>query len=116
MFFFCRLVGYSTALSAQYYGSGKREYAPVTAFQSMLVVAVSYPLILALVPFAKYLFTVMGVSESQIGYQCDYIDVLALGALPGLLRHAFGCYFSGIGRTKVVMLATLIAMAVKWAA
>lgn len=112
MFFFVGLVGYSTALSAQYYGSGKREYAPVTAFQSMLVVAASFPVILALVPFAKYLFSVMGVPASQIGYQCDYIDVLAFGVLPGMMRHALGCYFSGIGRTKIVMFATLAAMAV----
>jgi MATE family multidrug resistance protein len=112
MFFFVGLVGYSTALSAQYYGSGKREFAPVAAFQSMLVVAASYPVILALVPFVKYLFTVMGVPESQIGYQCDYVDVLALGVFPALMRHALSCYFSGIGRTKVVMFATLTAMVV----
>ncbi|HOP31422.1 MAG TPA: MATE family efflux transporter [Spirochaetota bacterium] len=112
MFFFVGLVGYSTALSAQYYGSGKKENAPVTAFQAMIIVAASYPLILSLVPFAKYLFTVMSIPESQIGYQCEYIDILALGALPALTRHALGCYFSGIGRTKVVMFATITAMVV----
>ena len=112
MFFFVGLVGYSTALTAQYYGSGKKELATVTAFQASIVVAVSYPIIMGLVPCAKYLFTVMEVPATQINYQNVYIDILAIGALPGMLRHAMGCYFSGIGRTRVVMFATIVAMSV----
>jgi len=112
MFFFMGLVGYLTALAAQYYGSGRKDFAPVAAFQALLVVAVSYPVILGLVPFAKYLFTVMDVPATQISYQNIYIEILAIGALPGMLRYAMGCYFSGIGRTRVVMLATVAAMVV----
>ncbi|HOP65094.1 MAG TPA: MATE family efflux transporter [Spirochaetota bacterium] len=112
MFFFIGLVGYTTALSAQYYGSGKREFAPVAAFQAFLVVVAAYPVILMLVTPAKYLFDVIGIPESQMVYQYNYIDILVVGALPAMLRHAMGCYFSGIGRTGVVMLATMAAMAV----
>jgi len=112
MFFFIGLTGYSTALAAQYYGSGRKQMAPVTAFQAMLVVLASYPVILSMLPVAKWLFGVMNVPASQVVYQNEYITVLAAGSVAALLRHALGCYFSGIGRTPVVMLATLAAMTV----
>jgi len=112
MFFFIGLVGYTTALSAQYYGSGRKEFAPVTAFQAFLVVVFAYPIILALAGPAESLFAFIGIPESQIAYQYAYIDILVLGALPAMMRHSLGCYFSGIGRTGIVMLATIAAMLV----
>jgi MATE family multidrug resistance protein len=43
-------------------------------------------------------------------YQTEYLNVLAAGCVLGMLRSVLGCYFSGIGRTGIVMVATIAAM------
>jgi MATE family multidrug resistance protein len=56
------------------------------------------------------LFPRLGLPASQIPEQLRYFDLLMLGAGFGLLRSAFSGFFSGLGRTRVVMLASLVSM------
>jgi len=110
VFFFTGLIGYSTALSAQYYGSGQKRLSPVTAFQAVLISFAAYPLILAAVPFAEKFFLFVKTPENQIGYQLKYFAIVCFGTLPTMIRQSLGCYFSGIGRTRIVMTATITAL------
>lgn len=110
MFFFAGLVGYSTALVAQFFGSGDKQKATKAAFQAILISLAAWPVILLLAPFAGDIFVMMGIPAQQLDYQVAYLNVLAFGSLFLLMRHTLGCYFTGIGRTKVVMMATLAAM------
>ncbi len=110
MFFFIGLTGYSTALVAQYYGAGKKEATTKVAFQAMIITIAAWPVILFLVQWAKSAFIYMGVPDNQIHLQTEYLTVLAWGSLFMMMRHTLSCYFTGIGRTKVVMVATVVAM------
>ena len=110
VFFFSGLIGYSTAISAQYYGSGRKNLSPVTAFQAMIISIAAYPVILAIVPFAEKFFYHIGIPADQIGYQSRYFEILCYGTLPAMIRQVLGCYFTGIGRTRVVMMATITAL------
>ncbi len=110
-FFFMGIIGYSTALCARYYGAGQRNRSSLAAFQAFLLVLVSWPLIMAMEPAAERIFFWTGLSDGQIEYQCRYLKVLAAGSVFGMLRYSLGCFFSGIGRTRVVMTATAAAMA-----
>lgn len=112
MFFFIGLTGYSTALVAQYYGSGRKMMAPVAAFQAILISLAAYPVILLLRPLVSALFPLMNIPEGQIGYQVTYFNIVIYGVVISLLRNSLSCYFSGLGRTRVVMVASLIAMGV----
>lgn len=112
MFFFIGVTGYSTALVAQYFGAGEKANSSRAAFQAILVSLAAYPIILMLKPLAFGYFHFMNIPESQIGYQIDYVHILAWGSVFGMLRHTLGCYFSGIGKTQIVMQATLAAMVV----
>ena len=112
MFFFVGLTGYSTALVAQYFGAGEKSKATVAAFQAILVTLLAWPIVLLLKPLAIEFFHFMKIPQSQIGYQIEYLNILAWGGLFGMLRYTLGCYFSGIGKTKIVMVATLTAMVV----
>lgn len=112
VFFFTGLIGYSTALTAQYYGSGRRELSPVTASQAVIISAAAYPLILALVPAGKRFFLLMGIPSDQMEFQNSYFEIISYGTFPAMIRYALGCYFTGIGRTRIVMTATLSALAV----
>ena len=112
MFFFVGLIGYSTALVAQYFGANERQNSAKASFQAMLVALAAWPVILAFTPFAESFYRMMGIPAAQIGFQVEYVNILAWGSLFGLLRYALGCYFTGIGKTKIVMKATLLAMVV----
>src|SRR5512143_214105 len=54
----------------------------------------------------------MNLPPEQMPYQIIYFNVVIYGAIAGILRNTLSCYFSGIGRTKIVMVATVIAMIV----
>jgi MATE family multidrug resistance protein len=112
VFFFIGLTGYTTALVAQYYGSGQKKMGAVAAFQAIIIALVAYPLVLLCRPLAYGYFDVMKVPAEQLKYQVIYFNVVIYGAVVGIMRNSLSCYFSGIGRTKIVMVATVIAMIV----
>jgi MATE family multidrug resistance protein len=112
IFFFIGLTGYTTALVAQYYGSGQKDMAAIAAFQAVIVSFVAYPIILIFKPLALIYFDFMHVPTGQLGYQKIYFNIVIYGAIIGILRNSISCYFSGIGRTKIVMIATILAMIV----
>lgn len=110
VFFFTGLIGYSTALTAQYYGSGNKNLSAITASQAMIISLFAYPVILMLVPVAESLFYFLGIPVKQISHQIKYFEIICYGTLPSMLRQTMGCYFTGIGRTRVVMTATFTAL------
>ncbi len=112
MFFFVGLTGYSTALVAQYFGAGQKFNSTKAAFQAILVTIFAWPVILLLKPLTIYYFEWVHIPVSQMGYQVEYLNVLAWGAIFSMLRYTLGCYFTGIGKTKIVMIATITAMLV----
>lgn len=112
MFFFVGLTGYSTALVAQYFGAGEKHNSTRAAFQAILVTLFAWPVVLAAKPLLIDFFYLMKLPESQIPFQISYLNILVWGGLFGMLRYTLGCYFTGIGKTKIVMTATLVAMLV----
>ncbi len=111
-FFFIGLAGYSTALVAQYYGAGKFEKSPQAAFQALLIALIAWPVIMLVQPLVSSLFLMVDLPVNQVGLQRRYLEILSFGSIFGLLRHVLGCYFTGIGKTRVVMTSTLMAMTV----
>lgn len=113
MMSFCMgLVGYTTALAAQYLGAREKSQCSKVLTQAMIIVIAAYPLLIALRPLAHELFSLFGISSAQLALQKDYFDILMFGVALSLGRHALSSYFSGIGRTQVVMAASLLAMVV----
>lgn len=109
-FFFIGLIGYTTALTAQYMGAGEKHNSSRTTFQGILITLFAWPLIILTKPYLTSLFGWLNTPESQIAYQIEYVSILAWGVIFTLLRHTLSCYFVGIGRTKIVMQATIAAM------
>lgn len=112
MTFFIGLTGYSTALVAQYYGSGQKQNCAVVVTQAAVIAVVAYPIILLLAPLAKASFSASGISQEQLVPQTLYFNILVYAAIIGLLRNVLACFFSGIGRTRIVMIASVVAMVV----
>ncbi|WP_225071373.1 MATE family efflux transporter [Desulfuromonas sp. CSMB_57] len=112
MTFFIGLTGYATALSAQYLGAGRKENCALVLTQAGLLALLATPLILAARPLGHGLFRIMDLSPEQLVQQRLYFDILLYGAILVLLRTCLSSFFSGIGRTRVVMFSAMTAMVV----
>ena len=112
VFFFIGLTGYSTALAAHYFGAGQKRNSSATAFQAFLIALVAVPVVMLWLAPANFISVKLGIPEAQRALQSQYMFILAAGTIFGLVRHVMSCYFSGIGKPKIVMIATLTALTV----
>ena len=112
MFFFIGLIGYSTAMVAQYLGAGRKGMCSVVAFQAIVISILAVPFIMMLKPVGIFFINNGHIPIEQSGFQIVYYSILINGVILSLVRNALSCYFSGIGRTNVVMIATLVALVV----
>ncbi len=110
--FFFGLIGYVTALVAQYLGAQQKSQCSKVLTQAFIVIIFVYPFLLLLRPLAFALFGTLGVSPEQLILQKEYFYFLMFGAAFSLGRHALSSFFSGIGHTRHVMMAALLAMTV----
>ncbi|MEI8079811.1 MAG: MATE family efflux transporter [bacterium] len=110
--FFIGLIGYATALVAHQYGAGQKAGCPRTITQGLILALVAYPVVLALWPLGVASFHWAGHSPRQIELETSYFSILLFGTLIILVRCALSSFFSGIGRTRVVMVGNLAGLAV----
>ena len=110
MTFFMGLIGYTTALVAQYLGAGKKDRCAVATSQALLICLAAYPIILLARPLVFYAFEVSGISASQLVSQKLYFGILIYATIIGLLRTSLSSFFSGIGQTRMVMVAAVVSM------
>lgn len=108
--FFIGLIGYSTAMIAQYYGAGNKKKCGSCTFHAFIIALLAYPLILLGRPLVNYMTTKLGLDEMQLYYQKQYFDILVYGSILMLIRYSLSYFFSGIGKTKVVMFSSIFAM------
>lgn len=108
--FFTGLISYSTALVAQYLGAGFKSRAAVTTFQAILIALISYPILLLSAPLAKLIFQYMNIPANQLPLQIQYFSTLLWGSIFILFRTALSSFFSGLGRTKFIMIAAIASM------
>ena len=109
-FFFIGLLGYSTALVAQYFGAGEKHNSSKTTFQAIIISFIAWPVIIFLKPLIVQYFVYLKIPEIQLKYQTEYFNIMVFGGVFAILRHSLSCFFSGIGKTKIVMRATIVAM------
>ncbi len=112
MTFFIGLTGYVTALAAQYLGAGRKDGCALVLSQAVLLALLAAPLILAARPLAHSYFQFMNLPAQQVAQQQIYFDILLYGSILVLLRNSLSNFFSGIGRTRVVMFSAMTAMVV----
>ncbi len=110
--FFLGVIGYSNALVAQYLGSGRRERCGGAAGQGLLFAGVGYPIVLLAAPAGMWLLRSGGHDPRQFVLETAYFGILVRFSFLSLLRSALGSFFSGIGRTRIIMAASIAAMMV----
>ena len=110
--FFFGFVSFSTAVVAQYYGSAQKKLSAATTFQILYLIVVFYPLILCMIPGVLIFFQKIGHHPLQVELETSYFRILSIGSVFTLMRMSIASFFSGIGRTKIVMFSSVIGMTV----
>jgi MATE family multidrug resistance protein len=112
MTLFFGLIGYSTAMVAQNLGAGRPERGAVVLTHALGIALVSYPILLLMRPLAYLMFDSFTVDPLQSEPQLIFFNTLLFGSIIPLFRHSFASYFSGLGKARVVMIASLVGMTI----
>lgn len=103
----------STALIAQYFGSGQKKRCAEITLQTFYCVLALYPIILTLAClFGPALMRSMGHSELHTDLEIRYFNILIFAMIFPLAKTAFASFFTGIGKTGHVMAGNLISVVI----
>ena len=110
--FFMALCAMANSFVAQYYGAGEYENCSRAVAQSLFMAILSMPLIWALIPVGITLLAWSGHAPEVFAQEKIYLSILMLGGVNGALTAAVGSFFSGRGKTRVIMGAHLVGNSV----
>ncbi|MCJ7550254.1 MAG: MATE family efflux transporter [Anaerolineae bacterium] len=105
--FFEGLVGYVTALVAQYYGAGRHKMCTRATTQAIYLALAGYPIMLCFMPLIKYAFVLTGQDPALAALATAYARMLLAGSILVILRTALGSFFVGIGKTRIILVANV---------
>ncbi len=89
---------------------GKPERCVQAVSQGLLLSVVFYPILVALIPLVHSGFRWAGHDPGLIQLEFSYFRILMLGSFLFLAQSVLAGYFVGIGRTRVVMAASLLGI------
>ncbi len=98
------LASYVNTFVAQYEGAGRPDRIGASVWQGIWIGIACTPLFLAVVPLTPALFHPTGHNPSLMALEITYFQVLALGGGAGIIAAAQATFFTGRGKTSVVML------------
>ncbi len=107
---FVGVISYANALVAQYFGAREFERCSRVVTQGVIMVIMSLPILALATYFVGDLFSAMGHDPRQVELERSYFYMLMGGCFFTLLKICIASYFSGIGRTKVVMVCDVCGM------
>jgi MATE family multidrug resistance protein len=101
---FIGILAYATALVAQYLGAEEFGKCSRVVTQGMLMSIACLPLFLVLAFIGKGMFAAMGHEPAQVIEEEIYYTIMTLAGSLMLARTCMSSFFSGIGKTSVVMI------------
>lgn len=105
-------VQYANTFVAQYEGAGRRDRATAAVWQAIYLALIGGVLLNLLALFAGPLFDAIGHDPEVAALEADYFGTLCFSSVPMLLTAALTCFFSGQGKTRVVMVVNVIGVSV----
>ncbi|MEO0529493.1 MAG: MATE family efflux transporter [Planctomycetota bacterium] len=98
------VASYVGTFVAQYHGSKQSLRIGPAVWQGVWVSAAVSPLLLALTPFAEDVFRLAGHSGKTAELEGSYFAILCLSSPAMLFSAALSCFWSGRGKTVLVMI------------
>ena len=105
-------VQYANTFVAQYEGAGRMDRAASAVWQAIYLALFGGVLLNLLALFAGPLFDAIGHDKEVAVLEADYFGMLCFSSVPMLLTAAMTCFFSGQGKTRVVMVVNVIGVSV----
>ena len=94
---------YVTTFVAQYYGSEKKSFIGPSLWQGVYF-SIGGGLLFLLLNFVSYdFFAFIGHAPKILELETQYYNAIAFSALPTALVAAYSGFFTGLGRTQMVM-------------
>jgi multidrug resistance protein, MATE family len=103
------IAGYANTFVAQYFGSRQPKMIGRIVWQAIRVGIWSIPLFLLIGIYCRELFEWFGHSQRLIELETLYFQIIAIGAGAIVIDAALSAYFTGRGKTRVVMIINLLA-------
>jgi MATE family multidrug resistance protein len=109
---FVGMINYGNAFVAQYEGAGRKDRVSASVWQGIFLAIGAGLLFLTLFPLAPWFFAQGGHAPEVQHYETQFFRTLSCGAIPMLVTMAFGCFYSGRGKTRIVMYVDFLLAAV----
>jgi MATE family, multidrug efflux pump len=109
---FMGTAGYASTFVAQYYGAGRYHRIGPALWQGVYVSLIGGIFLLAAIPFAGPIFSLVGHSPLVQQNEVIYFQILCLGGGPYIAAYALSGFFSGRGKTWPVMWVNVLATTV----
>ncbi len=101
---------YVTTFVAQYFGAQRFPMIGKACWQALYISLVGGVLMLGLIPLADPFFDMLGHSEVVRQLEKDYFIGLIYSALPVAVTAMASGYFTGIGRTQVILVINAVGL------
>lgn len=105
---------YVNTFVAQYDGAGRRDRVAASVWQGGTVAVAFGLLLMLLAPAADFLTGLFGHEPAVQRLEAEYFAMLAMGSIPALLSAVLSSFFSGRGRTHVLMLVNIVGSVVNF--
>ncbi len=103
-------IAYANTFVAQYSGAGRLERVGSSVWQGLYLAFISWIIYAPLAIIAKPIFILIGHQPEVMLLEIEYFQILVLGSIFVLINLALTCFYSGRGKTKVVMFIRFAAM------
>lgn len=94
---------YTNSFVAQYQGAGRKDRVAASMWQGLFIASFFGILLVGFVPLAPLIFSFVGHEPTVEKMESDYFSVLCAGSITFLVSMVLSCFFTGRGRTRVVM-------------
>jgi len=105
---FMALAGFTNTFVAQYWGAGDREGCARATAQGIFFSVLSIPLIMLLTPVGLWFLRISGHGAGVLALEQEYFSILMWCGGGMALSSALSSFFSGRGKTFVIMTCNII--------
>ena len=109
---FSGILAYANALVAQYLGAGETGKCGKVVVQGLILSVLCLPVLALVMLLMRNIFALMGHTPQQVILEKDYYDILMISSFMLLVKTCLASFFSGIGRTSVVMVCEVLGIVV----
>ncbi|MDQ7784554.1 MAG: MATE family efflux transporter [Desulfomonilaceae bacterium] len=106
--FFLGTAQYVNTLVAQHHGSNDKPACARAVWQGVWFSLLSFPCILAAIPLGEALLARSGHGPEVVRLETEYFSILMLGGAALPFNAALASFFSGRGKTRVVMWGNIL--------